>query len=479
MRTNPALPENSEQRFDHFVDQLAAVIGHADRVQPMRDYCTGLLLPGERKSVEPMAARIEPRNVRSKHQSMHHFIAEAPWSDAAVLTRVYHYALPALCAHGGVESWIVDDTGFPKKGKHSVGVARQYCGQLGKTDNCQVAVSLSLANSVASLPIAFQLYLPKEWAADAQRRKRAGVPEEIRFCTKPEMALAQLRAAVAAGVPVGIVTADTSFGNDTDFRDGVSALGLRYALAVQESTTVWPKGQGPLPPPAPGPTGRPATRLRRDAQHQPVTVKQLALSLGQKKCRTVTWREGAQGLMQSQFCALRVRSAHRDYTRTEPREEEWLLIEWPVGKKEPTKYWLLTLSKKTPLRKLVYAAKLRWRIERDYEELKDEVGLGHYEGRGWRGFHHHASLCIAAYAFLVAERGLFPPGADRVRAQLRAAGVSQGYQRPGAARAAGAPQPDVDCDAAYTVNCGTDQAPTALPVLPPSTYQYTRSIWLS
>ena len=438
MRKETTSTETNEQRFDQFVDQLAGVIGHADRIEPLRGYCMGLILPGDRKSVEPMAARVAPGKVRSQHQSLHHFIADAPWDDAAVLAKVRTYAWPALTRHGSIEAWIVDDTGFPKKGTHSVGVARQYCGQLGKTENCQVAVSLSLANQWTSLPIAFRLYLPEEWAKDKARRVAAGVPKEIPFQTKPQIALAQIHAAKAAGIPLGVVTADSGFGNDTKFRDGLTELQLRYAVGIHATTTVWPEAQPPLPPGRRAGAGRPATRLRRDAQHQPVTVRQLAGARPKKAFRNVTWREGARGRMRSRFGAVRVRSAHRDYCRTEARDEEWLLIEWPAGEKEPTKYWLSTLPKSTSLKKLVYTVKLRWRIERDYEELKDEVGLGHFEGRGWRGFHHHATMSIAAYAFLVAERGLFPPQGTAGAPKFRGPRVPQGYRPRGAPAAAGA-----------------------------------------
>src|SRR4051812_30737273 len=221
------------------MDGLAKAAGHADRETPLKNYCTGLLLPGERKSVEPMAARLAPDNIRRMHQSLHHLVADAPWSDKEVLSQVRHSVLLALQKQGSVSAWIVDETGFPKKGKHSVGVARQYCGQVGKQDNCRVAVSLSVANATASLPIAFQLYLPQEWAEDSARRRKTGVPDEVSFQTKPEVALAQIRQAVTDGVRPGTVLADVVYGNDTRFREGVTALGLRYAVAVQAHTSVW------------------------------------------------------------------------------------------------------------------------------------------------------------------------------------------------------------------------------------------------
>jgi SRSO17 transposase len=310
-----------------------------------------------------------------------------------------------------VVAWIVDDTGFPKKGKHSVGVTRQYCGQVGKQENCRVAVSLSVATWSSSLPISYRLYLPKEWAEDSERRKKAEVPEEIQFQTKPEIAMEQIRAAVAAKVARGIVLADAAYGINTEFRDGLSGLGLQYVVGVQGSMTVWEPGKKPLPAKPRGRMGRPPRLLQRTADHRPVSVKQLAMVLPSNAFQKITWREGVDRKLQSRFAAVRVRPAHRDYWKAEPHAEEWLLIEWPQGETEPTKYWISTLPANTALKALVKMGKQRWIIERDYQELKQELGLGHFEGRNWRGFHHHATLCIAAYGFLVAERNRFSPSA--------------------------------------------------------------------
>jgi SRSO17 transposase len=311
-------------------------------------------------------------------------------------------------------AWIVDDTGFPKKGNHSVGVTRQYCGQVGKQDNCRVAVSLSVSTWNSSLPIAWRLYLPEVWASDSERRVQAGVPEELRFQTKPQIALEQIRQAVEQQVPAGVVLADAGYGIDTRFRAGIDELGLPYLVGIQSSVTVWEPGRQPLPAKSRKARGRPPKLLQRNADHQPVSVKQLALGLLSSVFHNVTWREGTQRKLHSRFAAVRVRVAHRDYERAEPHPEQWLLIEWPKGEAEPTKYWLSTLPPATKLKDMVKIAKHRWIIERDYEELKQELGLGHYEGRGWRGFHHHATLCIAAYGFLVAERNRFSPSA-RIR----------------------------------------------------------------
>jgi len=406
------------QRFGVYVEGLAQSLGHADRHQPLRGYLTGLVLPGARKSVEPMAALLAPQRVRQTHQSLHHLVADAPWEDEAVLKAVREYALAAITQRGPIEAWIVDDTGIPKKGRHSAGVARQYCGQLGKQDNCQVAVTLSVANEAASQPIAYQLYLPEVWASDRRRRGKAGVPAEVRFLTKPEIALEQLTAAVEQGVPAGVVLADAAYGNDSKFREGLEALGLEDIVGVQSTTTVWPEGDMPLAAPPYRGCGRAPKLLRRDATHQPLAVRELALRLASALYRTVSWREGTTGMMRSRFAAVRVRTAHRDYGRARLHDEQWLLIEWPKASAEPTKYWLANLAAATPLKQLVRTAKLRWRIERDFQELKQELGLNHFEGRSWRGFHHHATLCIAAYGFLVAERCVFSPAGHFRRPSL-------------------------------------------------------------
>ena len=445
------------ERLEKYTSELMRAVGHADRAEPLRLYCAGLLLPGERKSVEPMAARLMPGDVRSTHQRMHHLVADSPWSDKHVLAAVRDYALPVFKAHGGVQAWIVDDTGIPKKGKHSVGVARQYCGVLGKQDNCQVAVSLSVANERLSLPIAYELYLPEIWAEDKGLRRKAGIPDDVGFRTKLEISLAQLGTAVEEDVPRGVVLSDAGYGNSTAFRDGITAMGLTYAVGIQAATSVWPQGEGPAPAKAYTGKGRPSSLLTRDEDHQPVSVEILARKVGRARFRSVTWRQGTRAPLKSRFCALRVRPAHRDYWRAEARAEEWLLIEWPAGQKEPTKYFLSTLPADTPLPTLVRIVKLRWRIERDYEELKDELGLDHYEGRGWRGFHHHATLCIAAYGFLAVERGLFSPsGVSLLGLPFQVAPLPEGFRPRGAPDPGAAPRPRVRRD-----NASPDRAPSA------------------
>lgn len=398
-----------ESRFEEFVGRLVQVLGHKDREEPLRAYLTGLCLPGERKSIEPMAARIDPRRVRARHQSLHHFVSNAPWNDAAVLKVARDWVLDQMERHGAVAGWIVDDTAIPKKGRHSVGVARQYCGVLGKQDNCQVVVSVSLANEAVSIPAVYRLYLPEPWAEDRRRRHSAGIPDDIVFEKKWQIALAQVAALQREGLPMAPVVADAGYGKTTEFREGLTALQIPYVVGITKETTVWLPGTEPSPPSRYQGFGRPRTRLRRPKNRRPLTIDALASGLAASMWKTITWRQGSRGNMRSRFALLRVRPAHRDNWRRSARDAEWLIIEWPKGDPAPTKAWLSTMPSATPPDQLIRLAKLRWRIERDYQELKDEIGLDHFEGRGWRGFHHHGVLCVAAYAFLAAERARLSP----------------------------------------------------------------------
>jgi SRSO17 transposase len=385
-----------EGRFEEYCRPLLAALLHADRHQPAQWYLKGLLLPGERKSVEPMAARVCPHNVRSAHQSMHHLVADAEWEDRAVLAAVAKRVVPELLKKEPQCWWILDDTAHVKKGRHSVGVARQYCGRVGKTENCQVAVSLSLANTQGSVPLDYRLYLPQEWADDRARSRAAGVPQEIGFRSKVQIAREQIEAALAASTPRGVVLADAWYGNEADFRDWLRLQSFDYVLGVRANTSVWWGTHQPMP--ALG--DRPLKRYQRDARHRPIGVLDLARALPPKSWRKVTWREGTKELLSSRFARVRVRAANDNRVRA----EEWLLIEWPAADPEPVHYWLSTLPQSTSFKALVANAMGRWMIERDYQELKSELGLSHYEGRNWRGFHHHATLCIAAYGFLMLER---------------------------------------------------------------------------
>ena len=403
--------DDSAERFSAYLDEIAGVMGHAARVAPMRDYCSGLLLDCERKSAEPIAAATAPDATSAKHQSLLHFLAKGEWSDEKVLGKVRDLVLPQMDRHGPIEAWIIDDTSFPKCGSHSVGVSHQYCGQLGKQANCQVAVSLSVANHAASLPVAYRLYLPESWAKDDERRRKAGVPESIEFQTKPKIALQQIEWACAAGLARGVVEMDCAYGSDLSLRRRLTALELTYAVGVWARTLV--------------------RKAERGSDNKPVTAADLAGSLSKRAWRTIGWRDGTNARLASRFARVRVRAAGEGTTTEEP--EEWLIVEWPKGEKEPTKFWLSTLAEDIDFARMIDITMLRWRIERDYQELKQEVGLGHFEGRSWRGFHHHATMCIAAYRFLVAERGAFPPSAPRSRYLFEKPALPQGYRPRGSA----------------------------------------------
>jgi SRSO17 transposase len=294
----------SDTRFATYVEGLASVLGHADRTAPLRGYCTGLLLPGERKSVEPMAAKTAPARTAAQHQSLLHFVGIAPWSDEEVLTKVRELVLPAIEKHGPIEAWIIDDTALPKQGTHSVGVHHQYCGQLGKQANCQVAVSLSIANHSASLPVAYRLYLPKAWAEDGARRDKAGVPLDIGFKTKPEIALEQIRWACEAGLSRSVALMDVAYGNDSRLRAGMTALGLTYVAGVQPNTLMWPSGAGPKR------RGKPLNNTGRRDEPDLISAKEVALGLPKRAWRTIRWREGSADWLSSRFARVRVGVGH-------------------------------------------------------------------------------------------------------------------------------------------------------------------------
>ena len=452
----------SEARFTAYVDSLAGVLGHADRAGPLLDYCTGLLMPCERKSVEPIASMVSPERAAAAHQSLLHFVRQSAWSDEALLAKVRELAAPAFVAQGGVEAWIVDDTGFQKKGSHSVGVARQYCGAAGQDG--QLSDRGDAIDRQSSCQSADRLSALSARNLGERRRasRKAHVPEDVEFRTKPQIALAQIEAALKNGVARGIVLTDAGYGCDGAFRAGVTALGLPYAVGVQSTLSLWPPGEEPLSPKSWSGRGRKPSRLRHDADHRPVSAKELAMRLPAEAWSEIEWREGSNQPLSSRFAAARVRPASRDHKRVAPHPVEWLVVEWPESEAEPTKYWLSTLPEDTTLAVLVDVIKLRWRIERDYEELKSELGLAHFEGRGWRGFHHHASLCIAAYGFLILERSAFPPSARRGREKPALSGRSRSPRTPNPPRTARA---QLDRDVAQAIDDRPGKIPLSMPML--------------
>src|SRR5215813_6039916 len=299
------------ERFHAYVERLTERPWSPRPSWAAPGLCHGPVSAGRRKSIEPMAARVDPRHVRARNQSMHHFVANASWDDGAVLRIARETVLAALKRHGPVAAWLVADTGIPKKGRHSVGVARQYCGVLGKQENCQVAVGVSLAHEHASVPVAYRLYLPEVWAHDRRRRRAAGVPDSIEFRPKWQIAVEQITHLTAEGVPAAPVVADAGYGVVTAFRDALTARGIPYIVGISSETTVWPPGQAPLPPRKYGGQGRPPTLVRRTRRHRPLSVAAVAQQLPASAWRTVTWRYGTRGAMRSRFAAVRVRPAHR------------------------------------------------------------------------------------------------------------------------------------------------------------------------
>jgi SRSO17 transposase len=360
-------------------------------------YLRGLMLDGKRKSIEPMAARLEDGD----EQCLQQFVNQSPWDERVVRANL---ARP-MCAAIEPSVWIVDDTGFAKKGRWSVGVARQYSGTLGRVDNCQVGVSLNAASDAASCPINWRLFLPEEWDRDAERRARAHVPADVRHREKWRLALDMIDEARGWGVEPAVVASDAGYGDITAFRQGLSEREIPYVVQVKAGTSAYDGSVSPERPVWSGRGRPPAARYRQ----QPSSLRELAVAAAKRAAKGVSWREGSRGRMHSRFIALRVRPANVDLRRAAHAaegelEECWLLVEWPSHADAPTDYWLSTLPVDTPLRELVRLAKARWRIEHDYRELKDALGLDHFEGRSYRGWHHHVTFVSVAHAFLTLER---------------------------------------------------------------------------
>jgi SRSO17 transposase len=415
-----------EHELAEYLEYFIIGLGRPERREALRLYMTGLLLDGERKSIAPMAGRLvdDESEMEAMRQRLQQAVTVAAWSDGEVLARLARKLDAEL---PGVEAFVIDDTGFPKKGRHSVGVQRQYSGTLGRVDNCQVAVSLHLAGEQGSGMIGFRLFLPDSWITDRKRRKSAGVPSDACASTKGTLALAQLDAALAAGVRHHVVLADAGYGDSTEFREAITQRGLRYVVAVNGELVVWSPGSEPAVPRKPsGAPGRPAT-THRDKHNPPTALKRLAPTL---RFSRVSWREGSKGWQSGRFTAVRVRTAHRHANGRPPGEEQWLLCQETGDAKSPYKFWLSTLPPNSTIATLVRFAKLRWRVERDYQELKQELGLDHFEGRTWRGFHHHATLCAVAHGFLALRRALFPPEDSSVDAAYGPQGDAAGPAAP-------------------------------------------------
>jgi SRSO17 transposase len=384
------------KRLDNFLTEMLAPLGRRDRRQWGGVYLRGLLLDGERKSAGAMAARLPDGN----EQSLQQFLNQSPWDWQPLW---HQRAARVERAFAPVVAWIVDDTGFPKKGEHSVGVARQYSGTLGKTANCQIAVSRHRTDARGSSPLGFRLYWPQEWTDDPARCRAAGIPPDtVGFRPNWQLAVELIDQALAWGLPSPpAVLADSAYGEVTAFREALEARQLAYAVGISQALAVWPESPGGA---VPNGTGRGRSRkCMRFGGQKPVSVKELALA-HRKRFRTVTWREGSHGLLTSRFWAQRVESAHDWNHGKAPGKEVWLLVEWRADEPEPVKYYLCDLPKKISLRRLVATARGRWRVEQDYQQMKEELGLDHFEGRSWTGWHHHATMVMLAHLFLRLEQ---------------------------------------------------------------------------
>jgi SRSO17 transposase len=380
--------EDTLQRLEAFIDQAAERLGHPARKAPFVEYVCGLLGGADRKNMERICAEVSPELVRgtAAYQRLHHFISESAWSDRELRRYATRYAVDAMEAHANVQAWIIDDTGIPKQGNHSVGVQRQYSGTLGKVDNCQVAVSLTLATEHHHAPVDFELYLPTSWTENPARRAQTKIPDSVSFKTKPQLALEMLRRAVEDDLPRGTVLADEAYGNDSAFRLGVRSLGLHYAVAVGAKTKIWK-----------------VDKLGRRCG-EPVAVAEFAKAhMNDRSFRRYTWREGTAGPLSARFAFQRVVPFHDDGNDASSRERVWLICEWRDGDSEPAHFYFVS-ERPTKRKAVIRLLKERWRTERAYQDLKQEVGFDHFEGRGLRGWNHHASLALLCCAFLTAER---------------------------------------------------------------------------
>jgi len=380
------------ERLKGFLDEILVTLGRSERRRWGDVYVRGLLSTGGRKAAASMATRVSDGNV----QALQQFIGQSPWPWEPLRKGL---ALKMVEALHPTAAWVVDDTGFPKKGDHSVGVARQYSGTLGKIGNCQVAVSLHYATDDAAVPLDFTLYLPEEWLEE-ERRHKAGIPEDVTFQPKWSLSLTLIDRALAWGVPRGVIVADAGYGSSTEFRTGLAERELLFVVGIQNTTTVWVDTDNLVAPPA-GRRGRP--RRKPVEVGKPLSVAEVSQRWSQASWQRVTWREGTKGPMTSRFAAALVLPSH-SYQHGGAKENTlWLLAEWPEDEAAPTKFWLANLPEDISLLSLVRLAKIRWWIEQGYQQLKDELGMDHYEGRSWQGWHHHVTMTMLAFAFLTLE----------------------------------------------------------------------------
>jgi SRSO17 transposase len=397
-----------EKRLQLWLAHVFGGLGRRERIEALGNYLRGLLLEGERKSIEPMAQRLvnSSAETQAMRQRLQQAVTVAQWDERLVYERIAQQAEAHL---PGIDAWVLDDTGFPKKGFKSVGVKRQYSGTMGRIDNCQVAASMHLASEQGGVCVGMRLYLAQDWAEDERRRDKTGVPEDVEFSEKWRLGLAMVDDAIAWGIEQRVVVADAAYGDCIEFREALDERDLGFIVGVTGTAVAWPPGVLPRPPPPRKKGSRQPTKWREPKKGKPLPLSTLAAALPASNWRKVTWKEGSKGPQSSRFAAIRIRTAAGHTNGKPPGDEQWLLCEWPRRQKQPSKLYLSNLPPRTSLKQLVYLAKLRWRIERDYQEMKGELGLDHFEGRGWKGFHHHAACVAAAHAFLALERARFSP----------------------------------------------------------------------
>jgi len=386
------------ERLEAFgVEVLAGAMNRPVQVRNGALYLRGLLEEGARKSLEPLVERL---GGDADYQSLQQFLADSPWDPVVVMRAISERVAPEI----DVQAWVLDDTGFPKDGKDSPGVKRQYSGTLGKTGNCQIGVSVHAVGSKGTVPLGWALYLPEEWCDDPERRRRAKIPDGVVFKTKPELAVELVERATGWEIAKAPILGDCAYGKNTELRERLDDAGLEYVLSVSEEVSVFsPETTFEVPSPRTAGSGRQKTRPRPD--RGPEQIGELIGRLGPEQFETVTFRDGPNGKRKrSRFCFLRVRAAHEWEKRSTPRREEWLIVEWPKRRNAPTDYWLSNLPADSEPERLARLARLRWKIELDYKQLKGELGLDHYEGRSWLGWYHHTALVTAVHGFLTLER---------------------------------------------------------------------------
>jgi len=391
-------PSAVRERLEAFgVEVLAGAVNRPVQLVNGGVYLRGLIEQGPRKSLEPMVARL---GGEADYESLQNFLAVSTWDPALVVRAVVERVAPQI----DVQAWVLDDTGFPKDGKHSPGVKRQYSGTLGKIGNCQIGVSVHAVGEQGTVPLGWALYLPEEWCEDPERRQRAKIPAEVGFQTKPELGVDLIERAAGWDVPRAPVLGDQAYGDNTMLRERLHHAELEYVLSVGTETKVFTAETTFTVPQRQGATGRPRSRPRPD--REPVAITQLIADLPAEQFQTVTFRDGPEEQpVTSRFCFVRVSAAH-DWQKATPRppREEWLIAEWPEGHERPSDYWISNLPADSEPEQLARLARLRWKIELDYKQLKGELGLDHYEGRSYLGWYHHTALVTAAHGFLTLER---------------------------------------------------------------------------